>query len=67
MRDADTYPERAAMAMMAAAEGNEVEREAQLDAMDADDLRTLSFHAQILAVAARKQYLYRTTTPQAGP
>ena len=67
MRDADTYPERAAMVMMAVAEDNATERDAQLDAMDADDLRTLSLHAQIVAVAARKQYLYRTTTPQAGP
>lgn len=61
MRDAGTYSERAAAALRAVAEGNAAERDAQLDAMDVDDLRALVIHTQTLAVAARRVWLTKTT------
>ncbi len=64
MRDADTYPKRAAEALQAVIEDRPTERDAQLDAMSADDLRSLTLAAQVLAVAARKAWLYRTHTAE---
>lgn len=65
MRDAQTYEERAVVCLEAVMtdSADHAELNAQLDAMPTDDLDALQIHAQILAVAARREWKNRTTRP----
>lgn len=68
MRDGETYEERSVNCLLAVMEdsADKTELNAQLDAMETDDLNALQIHAQILAVAARREWKNRTTRPSDG-
>lgn len=66
MRDAETYEDRVANCARALAEENRAEMESQLDAMSADELRSLTLLSQVMAVAARKAWLRLATRPSGG-
>lgn len=63
MRDAETPERRAVLAFEAAWDGNPEERDAQLDALDADHIHSLVETCDSLRLAARKLWIERTRRP----